>query len=583
MDVDSEYQETTSVTLEWTLRGLKALFDSTRGDLKSKVTRSPRFGNGRWQILFYANAGSQKDGGDGYVSLYLSCEPTSSEKEAALTDNGRWHREGTYKFCFELRDVEKKILYNVKEAVNHSFSYKTANWGWAQFARRDSIYYQSPNVKAQDAFVIVCTVISTPVTPSLPPPVARYSIPRPLLDTIGSLLDDPLYSDVQFIVGRQGSKSARRIWASKRILSRADYFATMFNSNFAEGGMGLPTVSRVNLETPRQTSISLMSPSGSTASSILNVMDEFEDSDNEDDDVLETRISFGDKNAMSSTTTEEMSMILAADTHVVEPEHVNDESLPPDDSPLSSPINPAETVSSKATEQERLGDEGPRDLASQAGKPTPMTVMITDVAYSTYKAILYYIYTDIIVFAPLSSSFSNSKLKTPPRTPLIRQNSTASESSSGYLGPKRSNGDPPTTRAEWIAEWMKDNPARPAPCSAKAVYRVADKLDLGDLKERASKHIFKSLTVDNIAYEVFSPFAAVFEEIRKASSPQFFLNHWHEIRASESMRTVWQQIRSGRHPGFEEVWPLIAQSLEFKPSAPPQQASTKSTGAAQTQ
>ena len=86
---------------------------------------------------------------------------------------------------------------------------------------------------------------------------------------------------------------------------------------------------------------------------------------------------------------------------------------------------------------------------------------------------------------------------------------------------------------------------------------------------------------------------------------EFFLNHWHEIRASESMSSVWQQIRSGRHPGFEEgscpfvpmgpsekcfmmltaplVWPLIAQSLEFKPSAPPQQASTKSTGAAQTQ
>jgi len=65
----------------------------------------------------------------------------------------------------------------------------------------------------------------------------------------------------------------------------------------------------------------------------------------------------------------------------------------------------------------------------------------------------------------------------------------------------------------------------------------------------------------------------------------FFLTHWQEIRASESMRDVWQQIRNGRHPGFEEgwlnlnrilsvtsdalsVWPLIAQSLEFKPSGP---------------
>jgi hypothetical protein len=60
-------------------------------------------------------------------------------------------------------------------------------------------------------------------------------------------------------------------------------------------------------------------------------------------------------------------------------------------------------------------------------------------------------------------------------------------------------------------------------------------LDLTELKERAAEvrlmrppvkgfvvdhtyqiqHITKSLTVENIAYEVFSPFAAAFETIRK--------------------------------------------------------------------
>lgn len=33
---------------------------------------------------------------------------------------------------------------------------------------------------------------------------------------------------------------------------------------------------------------------------------------------------------------------------------------------------------------------------------------------------------------------------------------------------------------------------------------------------------------------------------------KFFLDHWTSIRASEAMRNVWQQIRVGRHPGFEE-------------------------------
>jgi len=67
---------------------------------------------------------------------------------------------------------------------------------------------------------------------------------------------------------------------------------------------------------------------------------------------------------------------------------------------------------------------------------------------------------------------------------------------------------------------------------------------------------------------------------------KFFLDHWGDIRGSDAMRNVWQQIRLGRHPGFEEgaslcpiydflrdtsrsdltaVWPYIATNLEFKP------------------
>jgi len=83
------------------------------------------------------------------------------------------------------------------------------------------------------------------------------------------------------------------------------------------------------------------------------------------------------------------------------------------------------------------------------------------------------------------------------------------------------------------------------------------------------QHIFKSLTVENIAFEVFSPFASTFEEIRKVSRRNvssstlliaafvkveidFFLKNWQEIRTSDAMKKVWHQIRIGRHPGFEE-------------------------------
>jgi hypothetical protein len=48
--MELEFSESSSITFEWTLKGLKSLFDSTKGDKKSKVTKSIRFGGNRWQV-----------------------------------------------------------------------------------------------------------------------------------------------------------------------------------------------------------------------------------------------------------------------------------------------------------------------------------------------------------------------------------------------------------------------------------------------------------------------------------------------------------------------------------------------------
>ena len=94
-------------------------------------------------------------------------------------------------------------------------------------------------VKAQDALLIICTITSSPTKPSssLQP---RQPVPKSLLDTVGSLLDDPLYSDVCFAIpGRDQSLRSRTIWASKRLLQRAEYFRTsraalFFNMNIPD-------------------------------------------------------------------------------------------------------------------------------------------------------------------------------------------------------------------------------------------------------------------------------------------------------------------------------------------------------------
>lgn len=123
--------------------------------------------------------------------------------------------------------VSNKFLFTKIIMFNASFSFR------AQFARRDAVYYQSMPVKAQDTFVITCAITSSPAKPSssLQP---RQPVPKSLLDTVGSLLDDPLYSDVCFTIpGRDQSLQSRKIWASKRLLQRAEYFRTSKETLFS--------------------------------------------------------------------------------------------------------------------------------------------------------------------------------------------------------------------------------------------------------------------------------------------------------------------------------------------------------------
>jgi len=76
----------------------------------------------------------------------------------------------------------------------------------------------------------------------------------------------------------------------------------------------------------------------------------------------------------------------------------------------------------------------------------------------------------------------------------------------------------------------EDSPLGPRPVSAKAVYRLADKLDLPALKLRAFQHISSQLTAQNIPAEVFSRFSSTFEDVRKVRlSPSFYITNHLEL------------------------------------------------------
>lgn len=615
------------------------------GESKSRVTRSVRFGGGKWQILFYPNSGEGN-----FVSLYLNCEPTQEEKDSAM--NGKWVRDGLFKFSFELRNTTKSTLFNMKEACDHTFSYRTQNWGWAQFSKRDHVYYSSSAVRQADSFVVICTITSSPTAPVTPSRIKKRLVPTAMLDVVGSLLDDPTYSDIEFVfpdktrtttegsTGRfpRRKRPSRRIWACKRLLTRADYFNSMFNSGFSEtsasmisSNMGVHSPVASDAETTsgfdHLHEDSDLDEEAAEAAASLDIADE--DDDGGEEDMFESEefrtpldehshlhkspvlhrkpsIGAGGGSALMVTTNEAEPTDAMMEDQDRDQEVASDRDAREDASPTRS-MTLGES-SSRLGLRDVMRDESPgtvivRSMRSERSPPVPgppkVRVVVNDVAYTTYRAVLYYLYTDTIVFAPLASSFLH-KTKRHLRSqsqrvtadlpvdnqrdgeesmssvrPTLSRRTTAMHSQSHANASEGMNSGSgagqaqaaatghPTTRAQWIKNWAVDYPGRPVPCSAKAVYRLADKLDLAELKERARDHIVKSLTITNVPHEVFSLFSATFEEIRKVQM-DFFLANWGEIRGSESMAGVWTQIRTGRHPGFEEVWPLIAQNLEYR-------------------
>lgn len=91
------------------------------------------------------------------------------------------------------------------------------------------MYWQPHSVKGPDAFLIVCTITSSPAPPVQPPSIPRLPVPRDLLFSVGTMLDDPAYSDIEFILPRRGRNSlqgAKTIKAAKKLLQRVEYFDT---------------------------------------------------------------------------------------------------------------------------------------------------------------------------------------------------------------------------------------------------------------------------------------------------------------------------------------------------------------------
>ncbi|KAK7064968.1 hypothetical protein R3P38DRAFT_2595342 [Favolaschia claudopus] len=91
----------------------------------------------------------------------------------------------------------------------------------------------------------------------------------------------------------------------------------------------------------------------------------------------------------------------------------------------------------------------------------------------------------------------------------------------------------------------QQRPSNVPKCSAKSMYRLADRFGLEDLKALALKSIKAQLSPDNIIHEVFSSFTSLYPEIMDLEV-EFLLKHLSSLK--EDMEKMLKDICGGMRP-----------------------------------
>ncbi|GAA5917186.1 uncharacterized protein JCM6883_007144 [Sporobolomyces salmoneus] len=82
------------------------------------------------------------------------------------------------------------------------------------------------------------------------------------------------------------------------------------------------------------------------------------------------------------------------------------------------------------------------------------------------------------------------------------------------------------------------------PCSAHSMYRLADCYSIDGLKRLAKDRIVRCLTVENVAYELFSPLSIDYEEIQKPVL-EFLVKNWVEVQKTTALKNVLDKLANG--------------------------------------
>ncbi|KDQ07421.1 hypothetical protein BOTBODRAFT_60006 [Botryobasidium botryosum FD-172 SS1] len=163
-----------------------------------------------------------------------------------------------------------------------------------------------------------------------------------------------------------------------------------------------------------------------------------------------------------------------------------------------------------------------RKLATPSGseEACPTTISISNASYRTVRAVLYYLYSEHIAFAPLSSSLST-----------------------------QSGAD---SRKDMIQAYLRANTAYPVPVSAKSVYALADIYELPALTDLAMLHFKKQLTKENVLTELFGTFCRLYDKPRDVAI-KIAVANWAYLKETEKWGQIAEEAKADRDVYYMDI------------------------------
>ncbi|GAA5877611.1 hypothetical protein JCM1840_005857 [Sporobolomyces johnsonii] len=188
--------------------------------------------------------------------------------------------------------------------------------------------------------------------------------------------------------------------------------------------------------------------------------------------------------------------------------------------------------SKKGEEQDQHEEQGQK---KESGGAPFKTVTIVDTAYTTYFAVLVWLATGYIRFAPLRSKFRSDD-----------------------KGVKQARA------AELDKMVSESDPRLPPPASPKSVYRLAHFLELPELLQLALDSFKSHLSPANVAYELYGDVSCSYEAVRDVAL-EFAVDKWKEVGEAEGTREMEQRGHADELPkGATGTSMLLARKLMAK-------------------